>query len=253
MRPDVVADIGNSFIKWGRCADGAVTEQAYLHPEQPDAWQAQRDTWGGPGPLAWAVAGVHPTRRDALVKWLRQQGDTVLVLERAADLPLRVDLEHPDRVGIDRLLDAVAANPARRAGAGAVLVDAGSAVTIDWVDSRGAFCGGAIMPGLRLMAEALHDYTALLPLLQVHEPAPLPGRSTPTAMQAGIFWAVAGGIRAILDAMTAGSSLFDVFLTGGDAAKLEAPLRERLPSVATLRIVPFLTLEGTRLAAEALP
>ncbi|MEK7734665.1 MAG: type III pantothenate kinase, partial [Pseudomonadota bacterium] len=50
-----------------------------------------------------------------------------------------------------------------------LLVDAGSAVTVDYVDQDGAFCGGAILPGLRLMAKALHDYTALLPLIEVED------------------------------------------------------------------------------------
>lgn len=254
MHPDLVADVGNSFIKWGRCADGAVVEQAYLQPDDPDGWQVQREAWDCGTPVAWAVAGVHPQRRDSLLKWLRRNGETVLLLDSAAKLPLGVHVDHPDRVGIDRLLDAVAANALRRADVPAIVIDAGSAVTIDWVDAAGAFAGGSIMPGLRLMAEALHDYTALLPLLQVHEPAPLPARSTTTAMEAGIFWAVAGGIRAICERLAGEHREVDVFLTGGDAGKLEGNLRETLPAplAASLRVVPGLTLEGIRLAAEAL-
>lgn len=253
MRPDLIADVGNSFIKWGRCADGAVVEQAYLHADEPDEWQAQRERWERREPCAWAVAGVHPARRDALVKWLWRNGDTVLVLDSAAKLPLRVHVDHPDRVGIDRLLDAVAANALRRPDTPAILIDAGSAVTVDWVDASGIFRGGSIMPGLRLMAESLHDYTALLPLLHVHEPAPLPARSTTTAMQAGIFWAVAGGIRAICERLAPAGQDADVFLTGGDAAKLEGSLRETLPTplAESVRVVPMLTLEGVRLSAEA--
>jgi type III pantothenate kinase len=253
MRPDFVADIGNSFIKWGRCADGAIVEKAYLNPDDPEGWQAQRDAWNRRDPANWAVAGVHPTRRDALMKWLSRNGDTVLLLDAATTLPLAVRVEKPDHVGIDRLLDAVAANGLRRARVPAIIIDAGSAVTVDWVDAAGDFCGGSILPGLRLMAEALHDYTALLPLLHVHEPAPLPARSTPTAMQAGIFWAVAGGIRAICEGLAVEHRDADVFLTGGDAAKLESSLRETLPTALadSLRVVPWLTLDGIRLAAEA--
>jgi type III pantothenate kinase len=252
MRADFVADVGNSFIKWGRCADGAVVEQAYLSPDQPEEWQKQREAWGDHA-ANWAIAGVHPARRDALVKWLRGDGEHVLLLDVAAKLPLRVQVDHPDRVGIDRLLDGVAANALRRSTTPAILVDAGSAVTVDWLDADGTFCGGSILPGLRLMAEALHDYTAMLPLLQVHEPAPLPARSTTTAMQAGIFYAVAGGIAAIAERLAASCPQADVFLTGGDAGKLEGSLREMLPSSlgSSLRVVPWLTLDGVRIAAEA--
>jgi pantothenate kinase type III len=76
-------------------------------------------------------------------------------------------------------------------------------------------------------------------------------------MQAGIFWSVAGGIRAIIERLEKDvpADGIDVFLTGGDGPKLEAALRETLsPSVAArLRVVPLLTLEGIRLAAEAQP
>ena len=62
MRPDFVADVGNSFIKWSRCADGAVAEQVYLHADDVDAWQAQRDGWDRRESTTWAIAGVHPAR-----------------------------------------------------------------------------------------------------------------------------------------------------------------------------------------------
>ena len=82
-------------------------------------------------------------------------------------MPLEVELEHPDKVGIDRLLNAVAANRRRQEHVAAILVDAGSAVTVDYLDGNGVFRGGAIFPGFRLMARALHDYTALLPIVDI--------------------------------------------------------------------------------------
>src|SRR6185312_8188631 len=109
----------------------------------------------------------------------------------ASSLPLRVLVQQLDHVGIDRLLDAVAANSRRPAGVPAIIIDAGSAVTVDLVDEAGAFTGGAILPGLRLMAKALHDYTALLPLVDPPTQAPpLPGTATIPAIESGIFWAV---------------------------------------------------------------
>src|SRR5207244_9869901 len=141
---------------------------------------------------------------DRLADWLRQRGEQVQVLSSAQQVPLPVRVERPESVGIDRLLNAVAASRRLQRGGAAVIVDAGSAVTDDWLDESGAFAGGAIFPGLRLMAAALHDYTALLPQVEVREPnPPLPGASTRAAMEAGIFWAVAGGIRALVGEMAA--------------------------------------------------
>jgi type III pantothenate kinase len=232
-------------------------EKAYLAADDLEGWDRQRREWNLTTPTHWAVASVQPSRCEALLRWLRMAGDEVLVIDKAEKLALRVLLEKPDHAGIDRLLDAVAANALRRPGHPAVVVDAGSAVTVDWVNPEGAFCGGAILPGLRLMAAALRDYTALLPQVTVHEPAPLPGRSTIAAMEGGIFWSVAGGIVATAEAMvkqTGDTAGIDVILTGGDARKLEWAVRAALlpPTFTDVRIAPLLTLEGIRLAAEAL-
>lgn len=248
MTPDVVVDVGNTAIKWGRCPDGRVIESCSLPPDSVDAWQEQAQRWDLSSPLVWVVAGVHPQRRDFFVRYPQLRGDRVQVLTTAASLPLVVRLEKPDHAGIDRLLDAVAANSLRITGSTAIIVDAGSAITVDALDAEGAFIGGAILPGLRLMAVALHEHTALLPQIEVpRKQPPFPGTSTIAAMEAGIFSAVAGGVRDLIDQYeTTVGTPFQVFLTGGDGPALQAVLPEAL-------LWPMMTLEGIRLSAEALP
>jgi type III pantothenate kinase len=249
MKPAVVVDVGNTRVKWGRCSVDSVAESVSLPADDPAAWQDQIDRWRLAGPLAWVVTGVHPQRRDRLAAWLRERGGAVHVLDSWQQLPLRIRVEHPEKAGIDRLLNAVAANHRRPPGVPAVVIDAGSAVTVDWLDETGSFGGGAIFPGLRLMARALHDYTALLPLIDVPAAAPpLPGLCTRGAMAAGVFWAAAGGIQALTRQLATRSPAAPVvFLTGGDAALL----RPTLPD--TVQVWPLMTLEGVRLTAEALP
>jgi type III pantothenate kinase len=248
MTPAVVVDVGNSRIKWGRCSTAGVTEAVSLPPDEPGAWLRQIEAWRLPRPAGWAVSGVHPERRDALIEWLRARGDSAVLVDDPNDLPLRVLLERPDHVGVDRLLDAVAANSRRRPGAPAVIVDAGSAVTVDYVDEDGAFRGGVIFPGTRLMARSLHDYTALLPVVELKHPIPaLPATATRPAMEAGIFWAVVGGVEAVIAQYARGTGQRpDLFLTGGDGALLH-------PALPQAQHWPTMTLEGTRLTAEALP
>jgi type III pantothenate kinase len=248
MTPAVVVDVGNSRVKWGLCSAAGVTAVVSLPPDEPGAWLRQVEAWRLPRPAAWAVSGVHPPRRDAFLDWLRARGDTALLVDDPKDLPLRVLVERPDWVGVDRLLDAVAANSRRRPGAPAVIVDSGSAVTVDYVDESGAFRGGVIFPGPRLMAKALHDYTALLPVVELKQPIPaVPATATRPAMEAGVFWAVVGGIEAVLAqyARSAGPPP-DLFLTGGDGTLLH-------PALPQAQHWPAMTLEGTRLSAEALP
>jgi type III pantothenate kinase len=250
MSPDVVVDIGNTRIKWGRCARGAITGVVSLPPTALDAWQAQLEAWGLSAGSTWAVASVHPARRDTLVRWLEERRARVWVASAAQQLPLEILVSHPDRVGIDRLLNAVAAcHSWERRRLPAVIADAGSAVTVDWVDERGAFRGGSIFPGLRLMARALHEHTALLPLVEVTTPRPyLPGLSTPQAIEAGVYYATVGGINTLIELFRAGSALeTHVYLTGGDAALLAHAVDSRA------EVWPEMTLEGLRLSAEAQP
>ena len=183
------------------------------------------------------------------------------LLARHDRLPLEVRTESPERVGVDRLLNAVAANswlrrgPKGRQPRPAVIVDAGTAVTVDFVSPDGAFEGGAIFPGRRLMAAALHDYTALLPLVVGAESCPPPfGKNTIAAIEAGIHHAVAGGINQLIRGQRGAlcpevkhSARFVVFLTGGDAPLLQHSLDNRAV------LWPEMTLEGLRLSAEALP
>jgi type III pantothenate kinase len=246
MKPHVVADVGNTRIKWGRCSPDAVIEMASLPPDDADAWEQQRVQWAvSPGSL-WVIAGVHPARRQRLTDWLRQRGEQVRVVISPDELPLRTLLAEPQKAGIDRLLDAVAANRRRTPNRAAVIVDAGSAVTVDWLDDTGAFAGGAILPGFRLMAKALHDYTALLPLIEAPRAVPrAPGTDTIAAMEAGVFWSVAGAIQAMICEDRTRVDYLDSFLTGGDAAILQAVLPDAI-------LWPAMTLEGLRWTAETL-
>jgi type III pantothenate kinase len=251
MTPDLVVDVGNSRVKWGLCRGGAVVRSASLAHDPPEVWERQLAEWGLAGQLHWVISGVHPKTRDRLVEWARLRGDVVIRLEKAAQLPLTVQVERPDWVGIDRLLDAVAANRRRRSGVPAAIVDSGSAVTVDYLDENGAYRGGAIFPGLRLMAKSLNDYTALLPLIEVRPPGvALPASSTLAAMEGGIYRAVTGGIREVLEGYSglagAGGSI-DVFFTGGDAALLSPALGK------DVCLWPDMTLEGARLTAETWP
>jgi type III pantothenate kinase len=241
----LVVDVGNSRIKWGLCDDKAVVQSASLSPDDRLAWEQQLEAWQLTGPLAWALSGVHPQRRDNLAEWLRQRGDAVHLITSAAQLPLEVGVPEPDKVGIDRLLNAVAVNTRRPPGAAAIIIDAGSAVTVDYVDQHGVFVGGAIMPGFRLMSQALHDHTALLPLIEVSGEMPMPANNTIDAMKSGIFAAEAGGIRQLVDRLRAKPpGAVQVFLGGGDAEVLH----KELESECTFW--PLMTLEGLRMVGQ---
>jgi type III pantothenate kinase len=260
MKPNVVADIGNTRSKWGYCSDDRIQKIASLPPDDETSWKEQAQAWSLPSRCSWVLAGVQPQRQLRLAEWVLARGDTLRVLGSFQDLPLKVGLPQPERVGLDRLLNAVAAKDRVKRPLSILIVDAGSAVTVDWVDEGGFFRGGVIFPGFRLMAKSLNDYTAHLPVVEMDwTNPPLPGNSTRGAIKAGIFWAIAGGIKAVLRQLAArarwaeGPHLMQckatdpvVFLTGGDAELLE-PVMD-----SWVILWPEMTLEGVRIAAERL-
>ena len=262
--PLIAVDVGNSRIKLGlflQTVDAGLPEpQTTLHLtgrlpefEQLDAWLANPPLAPGEGAghLRWHIASVNRPAASRLIDWLRDHrpGDEIMLLT-SGDLPLVVKLPRPDMVGVDRLLDALAANRLRGPGRPAVVVDVGSAITVDLVDADGAFLGGAILPGIAMSARALHELTDLLPrieMAELAEPPPALGTATVAAMRAGLFWGAVGAVRQLVEQLTGGQHVpmvgeAEIFLTGG-----AAPVVAQLMGAAA-RYVPHLTLAGIALA-----
>jgi type III pantothenate kinase len=255
MKPDLVVDLGNTRIKWGLCnSTGREIAAMASLPDDPAEWDRQIKEWNPRltnGPGTWVLASVQPRRCDRLREWIELRGGRAYQIDRASQLSLAVALPEPQKAGMDRLLNAVAAQSLLPANQGAVLIDAGSAVTVDWLDEQHTFQGGAIFPGIRLMADALHRNTALLPLVEVADPVPdLPAKATIPAIRAGIYYTIVGGIRNMVQHyLGLAKSPPRVFLTGGDGALLHAGLK----SVQNLTFWPEQTLIGIARAAEQLP
>lgn len=175
------------------------------------------------------VDGSNPAEIERVIHCWPLIGRRPRRLERG-QLPLAIDVDYPEKVGIDRLLNAIAANARRQPGQSTIIVDSGTATTVDRVDGRGVFCGGAILPGFEMGAKALHQYTALLPLIQHHrlhdrEPSPI-GRNTTAALESGLYWGHVGGVRELITRMSdpAADKAPLVLLTGGAAPVLRPHL-----------------------------
>ncbi len=255
----LVADVGNSRIKWGWCDDEQVVKAASLPLGDGDggAWAEQHRAWRLEPSVRCVLAGSNPPALEALASWLAGLGHPVERLDSFRKLPIQVDVEQPEQVGLDRLLNAVAACSTGGSGRPAVVVDAGSAVTVDWIDERNVFKGGAILPGLRLMAQALHAYTAKLPVVPPPTALPpMPGVSTEKAIAAGVHAAFAGGILYLVeqllhDLLEEDRGKLVVFVTGGDGALVTCSIEPQIHrlGVKTLTPWPWMTLEGIRFSA----
>jgi type III pantothenate kinase len=151
--------------------------------------------------------------------------------------------ENPHEVGADRIVNAVAA--VARYGAPVVVLDFGTATTLDVVSARGEYLGGVIAPGLGISAEALFTRAARLSRVDLRRPARVIGRTTEESVQSGLFHGYAalveGLIAKVLEELGAPAK---VVATGG-----LAPVFDR--ALASLDAVdPDLTLHGLRLIWE---
>lgn len=173
---------------------------------------------------------------------------TVSRVGRDVLLPIENTLDDDSGVGQDRLLNALGAFS--RSEQACVVIDAGTAVTVDFVDGFGTFQGGVIAPGLVMMRDALHEKTAALPLAPL---SPMPeatggapfGKDTVSAINLGVSSMVVGLVHLLIDRYAEFYEAYPrVIATGGDAALLfeNDPLVEH--------IVPDLTLIGMKTAWE---
>ena len=267
-------DVGNSRVKigWYPPSAACVSEaQASLFPitktglSQPDdtltvthrgvaddAWAEEIRGWLAELPWQDAcclVASVYPE----VLPTLRQVFGEQLQLLSHTDIPIEINVAEPDKVGIDRLLTALAACRLRKPGAMAITVGVGTAITVNEISSAGVFEGGAILPGIGMAASALQRETSALPHVApstlTQSPSPV-GKSTTQAIQSGLYWGAVGAIRQLIEMFSADSDLSpQVFITDGDAQILVEQLE--IQGIRT-DYVPHMVLDGIVLVAEEL-
>jgi type III pantothenate kinase len=231
----LAVDIGNTSIHLGGFKDRLLHRDRWPVSDQRK-WVLS--DWCSPKETVVAVASVNPPVCEQLVsRFSSASFRKLILLGRDVEVPVRREIRRPEEVGIDRLLNAHAAFA--RVGGAAIVVDFGTATTFDIVSAQGAYIGGAIAPGLGLSARALGTFTALLPKIELEEPAEPIGKDTVSCIRIGILAGYCGLVDRLLDRFT--QALPDVprvLATGGEA-HLVAPHCRRIEE-----IVPDLTLEG---------
>jgi type III pantothenate kinase len=251
-------DVGNTSVTAALFAGPAerAEPQAAERRVRAGAAAAERDHWlraaRALAPDRVVVGSVH--RFGALLAdGLRPVfGARLELFERGDRFPLRADLAEPAQVGVDRLAAALAAFTLT--GGAALVVNAGTAITVDWVEAGPCFRGGAILPGRGLQARALRLWTDRLPDVAPWADAPplhLPGRSTEEAVRAGLDVGIPGQVAAALaDLARAAGRELPVVAGGGDANWLAARLAALEGRRWNARLEPFLVARGLALAVE---
>jgi type III pantothenate kinase len=254
-------DVGNSRIKFGLfkaetphdtpgtdCVDVISTS---LDEQPPWSELVARIDESLDAPVNCVVAGSNQAGVSQVISnWPADHLQRPQIISDGLQFPLEINVDQPDRVGLDRLLNAIAANAIRSNDWPTIIIDCGTATTVDLVAGEGTFEGGAILPGFDLSARALNLYTEALPLFTMNQlvgdsnTPPIPvGKNTEAAIASGIYWSQIGAVREMVTQVSSGLDNYNLIVTGGGSHLLAQHF------AAAIRI-PHLGLSGLVLVAQ---
>lgn len=241
----LLIDIGNSRIKWAVWANGELSLPGGFARPRADHDEAWEREWGHLSPMSVTVCSVAGRQSVAVLRgWVERRWAVPFTEVRARERcgPIINAYADPASLGTDRWVNLLGA----RAAFGAVdtiIVDAGTAVTVDALCADGRHLGGAILAGLSASRAGLRSAAPALPA--AHDEAPLPSDNTAGAIGGGTLIGLAGAIERVATAVGGRLAAPERILTGGDADRL-APWLD-----AGWSLDPLLTLRGLLHSGDA--
>jgi type III pantothenate kinase len=191
-----------------------------------------------------AISNVVPPVQQTL-EWMCEQyfGVTPFTVEPGVNTPIPLEVDEPRQVGADRVVKAVAA--VTLYGPPLIVIDFGTATTFDCINTRGAFVGGAIAPGISTASDALLNRAARLFRVELVRPKDAIGRDTVSNIQSGIVYGWAGLVDGIVERMKAEMDGTPRVIATGGQAGLIANVARSIQDVHE-----HLAFEGLRLLWE---
>ena len=209
---NLVVDIGNTLVKLAVFERDELVRQ--ISVEKPREAHFEQLLKGGRAERA--IVASTRGEMPALVELARRYADRLLEFTPGTPVPIGNGYGTPATLGRDRLAAAVGA-ATLYPGRNTLIVDVGTAVTLDFVSAEGVFLGGCISPGMSMRFRALHEYTAALPLCDASAVEPrLVGRTTEEAIRFGVMNSLAFEIEGYIARMEAQFEDLCVIFTGGD-------------------------------------
>ncbi len=209
---NLVVDFGNTLVKLAVFDKGELVAQRCMERLHPSVLEELLSEW----PVRRAVVASTRGEVDDVAAMLRGRVDYLLEFTSQTPVPIGNAYLTPETLGRDRLAAAVGAT-VLYPGENVLIVDFGTAVTIDLVTADNTFRGGCISPGVKTRFRALHDYTAKLPLCAATEDEGLSGLTTEEAIELGVMNGIAFEIEGYVVRMREQIDGLCVIFTGGDA------------------------------------
>ena len=232
---NLIIDEGNTLCKAAVVSNGAILAQT-----------VGRDIDDAALPELAAQYGISSiisasTRRASVELPAALQGISHTRFDATTKLPIKIKYSTPGTLGLDRVAAAVGAS-VLFPQSDVLIIDLGTAITIDFLSRDGEFLGGVISPGPAMRAKALNTFTGRLPLVDIPAETRLRGQSTTEALQFGILNGIRFEIDSYIDAYRAENQNIKVVVTGGAANTIVRPDVVREPNLVIIgmnRILEF--------------
>jgi len=219
---DLIIDIGNTRIKYASLVSGQIQSKGYcVESEFENLLNSFK------GKVGRLMLSTVKSIDEGLLKRIQKTFPNSFILTSNMKMPFKSAYETPQTVGADRL--------ALTAGAmfsfpqqDVLVVDIGTCMTFDFIDTNAVYHGGAISPGLRMRLKALNEFTGKLPLIDLQEPTDLIGCSTKESILSGVVNGMLKELEGIIDAYKMRYPATKIILTGGDVAFFDKKLKNSI-------------------------
>ncbi|WP_298898261.1 type III pantothenate kinase [uncultured Psychroserpens sp.] len=221
---NLIIDVGNTYVKFAVYMEGELKEKVVGELKDFES-------------MVSGVISDHPKINQAIVSSVgKLEGSTiksledkvkVLELSHKLKLPFTNLYATPTTLGVDRIA-LVSASVEQFPDHNVLIIDAGTCITYDFINTKNEYLGGAISPGIRLRYRTLNNLTANLPLLDTEMPQDILGDSTQNSIHSGVVFGVLKEIDGVIDEYVRKYSDLTVILTGGDTKFLSNQLKNSI-------------------------
>ena len=221
---NLIIDIGNTLIKLAVFQDDKLLKKfASVKIDFKNKFEEVKIQY----PLIGRILVSNVSEPDFLKLKKPKKVEEIFFLSPELKLPFVNKYSTPKTLGHDRIALMAAASKFFK-GENVLVIDAGTCLTFDFLNSENEYLGGAISPGLKMRYDALHNFTSKLPLLEPDDEVELIGNSTKNSINSGVINGITKEIDGVINEYSALYPNTKILLTGGDAQILSKRLKNSI-------------------------
>ncbi len=222
---NLILDIGNTTVKLAVFNDEQLIEKRVFNIKQ--LLEQLRLILNIFSPIRKSIISSVTKLDLAVVNFIKSKIGSLLILSSETNVPFTNHYKTPKTLGVDRIA-LVSAAAKKYPNKAALIIDAGTCVTYDFINKEQNYLGGAISPGLTLRYKSLHQLTANLPLLLPTNPSSITGNTTESAIHSGVVNGLVTEIQGAINEYQKKHKDLTIILTGGDMDFLSKRLKNTI-------------------------